>query len=65
MKQSDIKRLVKNGVAVELNGNFIPVKYKIIAVSQGVYGMNGCLLQSFTGQLYAVTSRSSTLFRVI
>ena len=35
-----------------------------IAMSFGVYGMNGALFQDEKGELYKITARNSTLFQM-
>lgn len=35
-----------------------------IAMSFGVYGMNGALFQDETGELYKITARNTTLFQM-
>ena len=35
-----------------------------IAMSFGVYGMNGALFQDENGKLYKITARNSTLFQM-
>lgn len=37
----------------------------VIAVSHGVYGMTGALLQDENGERYAITARNSTLFQLV
>ena len=37
----------------------------VIAISRGVYGMTGALLQDESGELYAITARNSTLFQLV
>ena len=37
----------------------------VIAVSRGVYGMTGALLQDENGERYAITVRNSTLFQLV
>ena len=37
---------------------------RIIAMSFGVYGMNGALFQDENGELYKITARNSTLFQM-
>ena len=69
MKQKDIKNLVARGVARDITtGNIDGVinnGVSVIAISYGVYGMNGGLFRdNATGELYAVTSRSGNLFRL-
>lgn len=36
-----------------------------IAVSVGVYGLNGALLKDESGTLYAITARNSTLSQLV
>lgn len=35
-----------------------------IAISFGVYGMNGALFEDENGELYKITARNSTLFQM-
>ena len=35
-----------------------------VAMSCGVYGMNGALFQDENGELYKITARNSTLFQM-
>ena len=37
---------------------------QIIAMSYGVYGMNGALFEDENGELYKITARNSTLFQM-
>ena len=37
---------------------------KTVAMSFGVYGMNGALFQDENGDLYKITARNSTLFQM-
>lgn len=37
----------------------------VVAVSRGVYGMTGALLQDENGECYAIISRNSTLFQLV
>lgn len=36
-----------------------------IAVSSGVYGLNGALLKDENGKLYAITARNTTLAQLV
>lgn len=36
-----------------------------IAVSSGVYGLNGALLKDENGRLYAITARNRTLAQIV
>jgi hypothetical protein len=64
--QKQLRNLVKVGVAKDVtyasNQNAIPESYRQIGYSHGVYGCNGMLLQGASGQLYAVTSRTTAIF---
>ena len=67
IKQKDIKNLVKLGAAVDITAEEGSLtRYRRlypVAVSRGKYGMNGGLLKdNQTGELYAITARSSALF---
>ena len=37
---------------------------RTVAVSYGVYGMNGALFEDENGELYKITARNSTLFQM-
>lgn len=63
--QRELKRLIKVGAAIELTDtNTIPAgRLETVALSFGMYGMNGGLFQDAeTGQLYAIPRRDSILF---
>lgn len=69
--QKYLKDLIKSGKAENLNTwtdeqlNELQKKhYETIAVSFGINGMNGILLQDDDGKLYAVPSRSTTMFQM-
>lgn len=36
-----------------------------VAVSRGVYGLNGALLKDESGNLYAITARNTTLAQLV
>ena len=36
-----------------------------IAISRGVYGLNGALLKDENGKLYAITARNTTLAQLV
>ena len=38
--------------------------FQIVAMSFGIYGMNGALLEDENGELYKITARNSTLFQM-
>lgn len=66
LTQKELKRLVRIGAAKDVTNSSsskdIPEYYKHIGYSCGVYGCNGMLLQGESGQLYAVTARTSAIF---
>lgn len=37
---------------------------RIVAMSFGVYGMNGALFEDENGELYKITARNTTLFQM-
>ena len=37
---------------------------RTVAISYGVYGMNGALFEDENGELYKITARNSTLFQM-
>ena len=37
---------------------------RTVAMSYGVYGMNGALFQDENGELYKITARNTTLFQM-
>lgn len=68
---SEIKKLVALGVAQNITTAPVPEVLEIgsrcdkVGYSCGIYGINGGLLLDRTnGDLYAVTARNSTLFRL-
>lgn len=62
----ELKQMVKSGRAIDVTNakgrNEIPENYRQIAYSSGVYGCTGMLLQGESGQLYAVTDRTSAIY---
>ena len=71
--QKEIKRLVALGVAEDITylsfDTFNALRkahsFTTLNVSTGVYGMNGALFKDESGKLYAITSRTSTLFQMV
>ena len=66
MKQSEIKRLVKIGAAIDITtappSEELWTNAEKVAVSRGIHGMNGGLLKDRrNGQLYAITARNTAL----
>lgn len=66
MTQRDLKMMVEKGLAIDATheGVMLPEKsYRTLAITYGMYEMNGGRFQDCeTAQLYAITSRSATLF---
>lgn len=66
MTQKALKRLVNLGIAKDVTNSSdrsdIPEGYKQIGYSCGLYGCNGMLLQGASGQLYAVTARTTAIY---
>lgn len=62
----ELKQMVKSGRAIDVTNaqgrSEIPENYRQIAYSSGVYGCTGMLLQGESGQLYAVTDRTSAIY---
>ena len=73
MTQKEIKRFVSVGVAEDItylsfddcNALRKAHSFTTLNVSTGVYGMNGALFKDENGKLYAITSRTSTLFQMV
>ena len=66
MTQKELKRLVNVGAAKDITYSSsrrdIPEDYRQVGYSSGVYGCNGMLLRGESGQLYAVTGRTSAIY---
>lgn len=64
--QRELKNMVKSGRAIDVTNagkrSAIPESYTQIGYSSGVYGCNGMLLQGESGQLYAVTQRTTAIY---
>lgn len=64
--QRQLRSLVASGAAKDVtysdDQKAIPESYKQIGYAAGIYGCNGMLLQGESGQLYAVTSRTTAIF---
>lgn len=43
----------------------LPEKWKIVGISTGLYGVNGCVYTDKEGNFYKITKRCSNLFRII
>lgn len=64
--QKQLRSLVASGVAKDVtyahDQKAIPESYRQIGYAAGIYGCNGMLLRGVSGQLYAVTSRTSAIY---
>ena len=73
MNQKEIKNLVALGVAEDITYFSFDAcnilrkahNFTTLNVSTGVCGMNGALFKDENGKLYAITSRTSTLFQMV
>ena len=73
MTQKEIKRFVALGVAEDItylsfdacNALRKAHNFTTLNVSTGVYSMNGALFRDENDKLYAITSRTSTLFQMV
>ena len=67
--QKEIKGLVQIGAAIDVTNVDVPAPkghFEKLMWSKGVYGANGVVVKDTgDGKLYAVTSRSSNLFRLL
>ena len=71
--QKTLKKYVAAGIAhditrysfVEANALYMAHSLETIAVSSGVYGLNGALLKDENGKLYAITARNTTLAQLV
>ena len=61
-----LKSLVKSCAAIDVTRSSkksdIPENYTQIGYASGVYGCNGMLLKGESGQLYAVTGRTTAIY---
>lgn len=64
--QKQLRALVASGAAKDVTNaheqSVIPESYKQIGYAAGIYGCSGMLLQGESGQLYAVTSRTTAIY---
>lgn len=63
--QKQLKQLVRTGAAIDVTNDSkrrISGYYRQVGYSCGVYGCNGMLLQDESGQLYAVTARTTAIY---
>lgn len=67
--QNEIRRYVHTGAAIDVTNGEVPDPkgyFEKLLWSKGVYGANGVVVKDTgDGKLYAVTSRSSNLFRLL
>ena len=61
-----LKSLVSDGVAKDVTYSLkktdIPERYAQVGYASGLYGCSGMLLKGESGQLYAVTSRTTAIY---
>ena len=61
-----LKKLVSDGVAKDVTYSSkksdIPERYTQVGYASGLYGCNGMLLKGESGQLYAVTGRTTAIY---
>lgn len=64
--QRELRNLVACGTAKDITNarerNEVPEGYSQIGYSCGIYGCNGMLLEGDSGQLYAVTARTTAIY---
>jgi len=68
--QRELKRMAADGEAIDITteGNSAYAQelndkgISVVAISRGVYGMNGALLRDNEGNQYVITARNTTLF---
>lgn len=66
--QKELKKLVNNGQAIDVTTapgerrDIIPENYERIGTAHGANGLTGLLLKGDSGQLYAVTARTTNIF---
>lgn len=71
--QKELRSMAREGFAHDITGfdfdqaNELHKAHalKIVAISRGVYGMNGALLEDENGERYVITARNSTLFQLV
>lgn len=68
LTQKELKRLVKIGAAKDIttaaHEDLEKLNVEKIALSFGIYGMNGGLFKDKGGNLYAITARNAALFTI-
>ena len=71
--QKALKKYVATGIAHDItqysfedaDALYKAHSLETIAVSSGVYGLNGALLKDENGKLYAITARNTTLAQLV
>lgn len=71
--KKEIREYVRLGLAQDITAyNFDQAEQlrkthtlNVVAMSFGMYGMTGALLQDENGKCYAITARNSTLFQLV
>lgn len=71
--QKALKKYVAAGIAhditqysfKEADALYKARSLETIAVSSGIYGINGALLKDENGKLYAITARNTTLVQLV
>lgn len=63
--QKVIKDYVKLGIAKDVTtAKELPECYNRVCYSSGTYGMNGGVYEDKNGNMYAITARTTNLFRI-
>lgn len=64
--RKQLKAMVRDGVAIDvthaIEQSEIPEYYTKIGYAESIYGCGGMLLKGISGQLYAVTDRTTAIY---
>lgn len=64
--RKQLKQMVKDGVAIDVTHasavTDIQEGYRQIGYAEGIYGCSGKLLMGDSGQLYAITDRTTAIY---
>lgn len=64
--RKQLKQMVKDGVAIDVTNarevTDIPEGFRQIGYAEGIYGCSGKLLMGDSGQLYAITDRTTAIY---
>lgn len=64
--QKQLREMVKDGAALDVTNardvRDIPEGYRQIGYAEGIYGCAGKLLMGDSGQLYAITQRTTAIY---